>query len=61
MKESTFITAAVDGNRELRRIGLSSISDEKMRLDTLAIVYTMRKFNLHTLGEYLDKCKGQVS
>lgn len=58
MKESDFINSAVEGNRMLRRIGLSSISDEKMRLDTIAIIYTMRKFNLHTLGEYLDKCSG---
>lgn len=58
MRESDFINSAVEGNKMLRRIGLSSISDEKMRLDTIAIVYTMRKFNLSTLGEYLDRCKG---
>jgi len=58
---SDFINAAVKGNRELRKIGLSSISDDRMRFNAFAIIYTIVKYNLHTISEYLVVCKERES
>lgn len=56
MKLKDFVTAAVNGNRELRNIGLSSISDFEIKSNALKMGLTMVGRGL-TVGQYIEECR----
>lgn len=55
MNLKSFVTAAVEGNRELRGIGLSQISDKDMESLATKMAVTMTS-NRMNLAQYIAEC-----